>query len=95
MLTVVDQFSRLSPLTEPRFWVRRPRRSSRPGGSIVGQAGTARCPITVDHGTEFTTRALEEWAYRRGVKLDFTHLGKTYGERAHRVVQRAGCAMSV
>jgi putative transposase len=27
--------------------------------------------ITVDHGTEFTSRALEDWAYRRGVKLDF------------------------
>jgi putative transposase len=32
--------------------------------------------ITVDHGTEFTSKALEDWAYRRGVKLDFTHPGK-------------------
>jgi putative transposase len=32
--------------------------------------------ITVDHGTEFTSKALEEWAYQRGVKLDFTHPGK-------------------
>jgi putative transposase len=29
--------------------------------------------ITVDHGTEFTSKALEEWAYQHGVKLDFTH----------------------
>jgi putative transposase len=27
--------------------------------------------ITVDHGTEFQSRALEDWAYRRGVQLDF------------------------
>jgi putative transposase len=27
--------------------------------------------ITVDHGTEFTSKALDEWAYRRGVELDF------------------------
>jgi putative transposase len=27
--------------------------------------------ITVDHGTEFTSKALDEWAYRRGVALDF------------------------
>jgi transposase InsO family protein len=32
--------------------------------------------ITVDHGTEFTSHALDEWAYRRGVKLDFTCPGK-------------------
>lgn len=33
-------------------------------------------PITVDHGTEFMSRALEDWAYRRGVQLDFTCPGK-------------------
>jgi len=32
--------------------------------------------ITVDHGTEFTSRALEDWAYRRGIKLDFIRPGK-------------------
>lgn len=32
--------------------------------------------ITVDHGTEFTSRALDEWAYRRGVTLDFIRPGK-------------------
>ena len=32
--------------------------------------------ITVDHGTEFTSKALDEWCYLRGVKLDFTRPGK-------------------
>ena len=32
--------------------------------------------ITVDHGTEFTSKALETWAWMQGVKLDFTHPGK-------------------
>ncbi len=32
--------------------------------------------ITVDHGTEFTSRALEAWAWRRSVKLDFIRPGK-------------------
>jgi putative transposase len=32
--------------------------------------------ITVDHGTEFTSRALEDWAYERGVQLDFSHPGR-------------------
>ena len=28
------------------------------------------------HGTEFTSKALDEWAYRRRVKLDYTRPGK-------------------
>ena len=32
--------------------------------------------ITVDHGTEFTSKAIDEWCYLRGVKLDFIRPGK-------------------
>ena len=32
--------------------------------------------ITVDHGTEFTSKALDEWRYLRGVKLEFIRPGK-------------------
>ncbi len=32
--------------------------------------------ITVDHGTEFTSKALDEWCYQRGVNLDFISPGK-------------------
>lgn len=32
--------------------------------------------IVVDNGTEFRSRALDEWAYRRGVQLDFIEPGK-------------------
>jgi putative transposase len=32
--------------------------------------------ITVDHGTEFTSKVLDEWCYQRGVKLDFIRPGK-------------------
>ena len=39
-------------------------------------AGTRPRSITVDHGTEFTSRVLEDWAYRRGVELDFIRPGK-------------------
>lgn len=74
ILTVVDHWSRQSPLLEVA-----PRMS----GVTVGQAldrvlGVGRSPrsITVDHGTEFQSRALEEWAYRRGVQLDFIRPGK-------------------
>ena len=74
VLTVVDQWSRQSPVLEVAF---------RMSGVTVSQAldrvvDGARGPwsITVDHGPEFQSRALEDWAYRRGVQLDFIRPGK-------------------
>lgn len=32
--------------------------------------------ITVDNGTDFTSKALDAWAYEHGVKLDFIRPGK-------------------
>jgi len=74
VLTVVDQWSRLSPILEVA--------SSLSGQAVAvaldraitrhGQPAT----ITVDHGTEFTSRAMDEWAYQRGVKLDFIRPGR-------------------
>jgi putative transposase len=32
--------------------------------------------IAVDHGTEFSSKALDERCYRRGVRLDFIRPGK-------------------
>ena len=32
--------------------------------------------ITVDHGTELTSKTMESWAWENGVKLDFIHPGK-------------------
>jgi putative transposase len=39
-------------------------------------AGQGPRSITVDHGTEFQSRAHEDWAYRRSVQLDFIRPGK-------------------
>jgi putative transposase len=49
--------------------------------------------ITVDHGTEFMSRALEDWAYQRGVQLDFIRPGKLV-ENAHIESLTAGCGTS-
>jgi len=74
VLTVVDQWSRLSPLLSAGFSIR--------GQDVADalEAVAVRTPlprsITVDHGTEFMSRTLEDWAYRRGVQLDFTRPGK-------------------
>jgi putative transposase len=73
VLTVVDQWSRQSPLLEV---------ASNLSGHTVGEAldrvlgPMVPRSITVDHGTEFMSRALEDWAYHRGVQLDFIRPGK-------------------
>ena len=48
------------------------------GRALDGVLGEGPGPrsITVDHGTEFQSRALKDWAYRRGVQLDFIRPGK-------------------
>jgi len=37
--------------------------------------------LTVDHSTESTSKVLEEWAWQRGVQLDFTRPGKPMDSR--------------
>ena len=74
VLTVVDTFSRFSPVLEPRFSFR--------GADVVEvleevcrQVGFP-ATIRVDQGTEFVSRDLDLWAYQRGVTLDFSRPGK-------------------
>ena len=43
------------------------------------QRGTLPEHISVDNGTEFTSRALDHWAYWNKVKLDFSRPGKPAG----------------
>ena len=74
VLTVVDQFTRLSPLIEPRLSFK--GRDVAAALTRVTALGRAPLSITVDHGPEFLSWALEDWAWRNHVKLDFTHPGK-------------------
>ena len=74
VLTVLDQWSRQSPILEVAF-----RMSGETVGAALDRALEGRTPprsITVDHGTEFMSRALEDWAYQRGVQLDFIRPGR-------------------
>jgi len=70
ILTVIDLFSRFSPVIDPRFssvarmwW-----------GRWNGSAPTWRYPdsIRVDQGSEFISRDLDLWAYQNNVTLDFS-----------------------
>ena len=73
-LTVVDNWSRHSALIEVDFTL--------PGTKVVaalervGKRSGYPKMITVDNGTEFTSKALDAWAYAHGVKLDFIRPGK-------------------
>jgi putative transposase len=74
VLTLVDQFSRECLRLEADFSL---------SGKKVAQALEAVAQdrplpesITVDNGSEFSSRALDAWAYSRGVKLDFIRPGK-------------------
>ena len=74
VLTVVDTWSRFSPVVDPRFSYR--------GEDVVAtlervcaEVGFPKA-IRVDQGSEFVSRDLDLWAYRHGVVLDFSRPGK-------------------
>jgi putative transposase len=74
VLTVIDNWSRQSPLLETDF-----RLTGDSVVSVLQQAfveGRKPLSITVDHGTEFTSKALDSWAWNNAVALDFTRPGK-------------------
>jgi len=73
VLTVVDQWSRQSPLLEVVQRV-----TGADVAAALDRVGRDRLPrsLTVDNGTEFTSLALDTWAYERGITLDFTRPGK-------------------
>jgi putative transposase len=73
-LAIVDDFSRECPAIEVD--------TSLGGHRVVGvlerlsEIGGLPEVITIDNGPEFAGRALDEWAYRKGVKLNFIRPGK-------------------
>ena len=71
---MVDNWSRESVLLETGFRLT----GEHVVRALVQVAKTRPLPrsITVDHGTEFTSKALDQWAWENGVQLDFTRPGK-------------------
>ncbi len=80
VLTVVDTYSRYSPVLDPWFTYR---------GEDVVQTLERVCrqvgfpkTICVDQGSEFISRDMDLWAYQRGVTLDFSRPARrTDGQR--------------
>jgi putative transposase len=74
ILTIVDQFSRECPLLEADQSLTAPKVIA----CLERLKASRGLPqaITVDNGTEFYSRAMDAWAYRNNVKLDFIRPGK-------------------
>lgn len=74
VLTVVDTFSRFSPVIDPRFSYR----AEDVVGALERVCASIGYPktIRVDQGAEFVSRDMDLWAYARGVTLDFSRPGK-------------------
>ncbi|GJL58156.1 MAG: insertion element protein [Nitrospirales bacterium] len=73
-LTVVDNWSRHSSLIEVDFTMTGTKVVT--ALERVGKRSGYPQMITVDNGTEFTSKALDAWAFAHGVKLDFIRPGK-------------------
>ena len=90
-LAIVDDYSRECPAIE----VDTSLGGSRVVGVLERLVETRGLPesITVDNGPEFAGKALDEWAYRKGIKLSFIRPGKPI-ENPSLKASIAGCAMN-
>jgi putative transposase len=75
MLTVVDAFTRESLAIEVDTSLSGVR-VARVLDRIVGERGQAPQEIVLDNGPELTSKALDQWAYQRGVSLRFIEPGR-------------------
>ncbi|AGG07290.1 transposase, orfB [Dehalococcoides mccartyi BTF08] len=82
-LTIVDNYTRECPAIE----VDTSLGGRRVAGVLDRLSETRGLPesITVDNGPEFAGRALDEWAYRKGVRLNFIRPGNLLKTRISRV----------
>ena len=64
----------IAPLGSNRKWI--PGWNNANALNEIAQERELPYAIAVDHGTEFTSKVLDEWCYLRGVKLDFIRPGK-------------------
>jgi putative transposase len=71
ILTVVDQYSRMSPLVVADISM-----SGSKVAKYLSRLSTLPESITVYNGSEFYSKAMDVWAYRNNVQLNFIRPGK-------------------
>lgn len=74
-LNVVDDFSRECLAIEVDTSLSG-ERVTRVLDRVIERRGTNPTSLVMDNGPEFAGRALDAWAYRRGIRLDFIRPGK-------------------
>ena len=75
ILTVVDTFTRESLAIEVDTSISG-ERMARVLDRVIGERGAGPAEIVMDNGPEMTSRALDQWAYERGIRLRFIAPGK-------------------
>jgi putative transposase len=75
LLTVVDTFTRESLAIEVDTSISG-ERVARVLDRVIGERGAQPEEIIMDNGPELTSRALDQWAYERGIRLRFIAPGK-------------------
>lgn len=74
ILTVVDTFSRFSPIIDPRFNYKGPDVVAKLD-EVCAKVGYPKT-IRVDNGSEFVSKDMDLWAYLNDATLDFSRPGK-------------------
>lgn len=74
VLTLIDQYTRECLALEPARSMTGVKVAAWLDGVVMAR-GKPRS-IQVDNGTEFQSRAMDAWAYRQGIRLDFIRPGK-------------------
>jgi putative transposase len=75
LLTVVDTFTRESLAIEVDTSISG-ERMARVLDQVIAERGAQPEEIVMDNGPEMTSRALDQWAYERGIRLRFIAPGK-------------------
>jgi len=75
LLTVVDTYTRESLAIEVDTSIGG-ERLARVLDRVIGERGGQPLEIVMDNGPEMTSRALDQWAYERGIRLHFIAPGK-------------------
>jgi putative transposase len=75
LLTVVDTYTRESLVIEVDTSISG-ERVARVLDRVIGTRGAQPEEIVMDNGPELTSRALDQWAYERGIRLRFIAPGK-------------------
>jgi hypothetical protein len=87
LLTVVDTFTRESLAIEVDTSISG-ERVARVLDRVIAERGAGPEEIVMDNGPEMTSRALDQWAYERGVRLRFIGPRQAGAELLHRELQR-------